>query len=312
MHNLKRLASVASATNPVAIIKVRGWNTTTTKPDNRHFESQATNSALLCVNAKVALYNKNLCQLCGLHNGACGIVKEIVFSKDRTPNNGDLPLYAVVEFPLYCGPPWDTDNPKVIPIPVTEYNCKYSNANHACCTRTSMPLCLAYARTIHKFQGMSAGPVDDGKIPNMFKCIICDPDKRESERSALGLFYTAISRATTLGDNKGKGSAIYFTGDHYNEQRVRMIDKIANSDDDYKRVKQRNRWVKHLKNQQINSSMSKKEQKQILQWAESFTMTFDNLYDHIQKYIQRNNNKNNKQRENKTKQQNETRKRKRS
>jgi hypothetical protein len=72
---------------------------------------------------------------------------------------------------------------------------------------------LAFARTIHKFQGLSAGPVDAGKIPNMYDCIICDPDMKQSEARATGLFYTALSRATTFGDSEGLNSAIYFMGE---------------------------------------------------------------------------------------------------
>ena len=49
----------------------------------------------------------------GLHSGACRTVDEIVFKKGENPNNGDLPLYVVVDFPLYCGPVWDTKNPTV-------------------------------------------------------------------------------------------------------------------------------------------------------------------------------------------------------
>ena len=66
-----------------------------------------------------------------------------------------------------------------------------------------VPLTLAYARTIHKFQGMSAGPVDEGKIKNMYDVIVCDPDEKSFQGTVLGLLYTATSRATTLGDDNG-------------------------------------------------------------------------------------------------------------
>ena len=101
--------------------------------------------------------------------------------------------------------------------------------NGGCCTRTNLPLTLAYARTIHKFQGQSAGPVDKGKIPNIYGCIICDPDKSEVEGRALGLFYTALSRATTLGDDDGLNSANYFTGEDFNEKRIRNLGKRKNN-----------------------------------------------------------------------------------
>ena len=269
----------------MAIIKAHGHGTTTGKANNRHFDSEARCSALLCVGAKVALEGKKSCPIWGLHDGPCGTVKEIIFPEGKNPNHGDLTLYVVVDFPLYCGPTWDIDNPKSIPIPLAEYNCKYSSPNRQCCKRKFVPLCLAYARTIHRFGGMSAGPVEHGKIPNMFKYIICDPHNRYCERSALGLFYTALSRATTLGDSNGRGSAIYFTGENYNEQRIRNIGKRNGTDDECKRVKQRKRWVTHLKSNMLHSSVPKVQRKDLLEWAETFKVTHNDLYEHIQQYI---------------------------
>ena len=81
---------------------------------------------------------------------------------------------------------------QAVPIPVSMYRC-----SNGCCVRRFVPLDVAYARTIHKFQGLSAGPVDEGKVPNMYDCIVCDPDEKKFEGSALGLLYTAVLRATT-------------------------------------------------------------------------------------------------------------------
>lgn len=283
-HNLERLFIQSSAEQPVAIIKAKGYSHTTGKADARHYDNDAPSTSLICEGAKVALDSKNFCPLWGLHNGACGTVTEIVFEQGKNPNHGDMPLYVVVDFPLYCGPVWDIDNPKSVPIPLSTYNCKFSSPGRCCCNRTFLPLCLAYARTIHKFQGMSAGPVDEGKIPNMFECIVCDPDDRHQERTALGLFYTGISRATTLGNFDGKGSAIYFDED-FNEDRVRNIGKKNKTDEDYMRFAQRNKWVKHLNSNIIHSSMSKQKRQEILQWSETFVMDQNKLYTRIQTYI---------------------------
>ena len=285
-HNLQKLAQFSSPDNPVAIIRPKGYGTTTGKADSRHFDSEAPQGAMICVGAKVSLDKKNYCPVWGLHNGACGTVTEIVFDKNKNPNNGDLPSYVVVDFPLYCGPPWDMDNPHSVPIPLAEYNCKHSRPSHTCCRRTFLPLCLSYARTIHKFQGMSAGPVDNGKIPNMFECIICDPDEKRWENIALGLFYTALSRATTLGDEDGNESAIYFTGEHYKEDRIRDIGIKKHTSEEYKRVKDRQRWVDYLKENTIKTTLTNRKQQKILNWAESYSMTFDDLYNRVQTYIE--------------------------
>ena len=53
---------------------------------------------LLCINAKVAIKGYNFYPKWGLHNGAMGTVKEIVFREGKNPNNGDLPEYVVVQF----------------------------------------------------------------------------------------------------------------------------------------------------------------------------------------------------------------------
>ena len=62
------------------------------------------------IGAKVAKNRRNFCPILGLHSGVCGTVDEIVFKKGENPNNSDLPLYVVADFPLYCGPAWDAKN----------------------------------------------------------------------------------------------------------------------------------------------------------------------------------------------------------
>jgi hypothetical protein len=116
-----------------------------------------------------------------------------------------------------------------------------------CCKRTFLPLELAFARTLHRFQGLSAGPVDEGKIPNMFGVIVCDPDIRAVEGRATSFFYTMLSRATTLGDENGLNSAIYFTGPHLTKERIQNLTLKTNSNQTLQNVKRRTEWVHHLK-----------------------------------------------------------------
>jgi hypothetical protein len=51
-------------------------------------------------------------------------------------------------------------------------------------------LLLAYAKTIHKFQGLQAGPTGEGKANNFYDRIICDPGARDFESKNPGLLYT--------------------------------------------------------------------------------------------------------------------------
>ena len=154
-----------------------------------------------------------------------------------------------------------------------------------CCQRTFCPLTLAWARTIKRFQGQSAGPVDEGKIPNLFKCIICDPDERKFEGSALGLLYTAASRGTTFGDDDGLGSAVYFIGKEFDEKRVRAIGTKLKSTDQYERAKKREQWVLFLKQHTHKGTLSQHEREEVLQWASNTKIQYNTLYDRTKKYI---------------------------
>ncbi len=153
-----------------------------------------------------------------------------------------------------------------------------------------MPLEVSYARTIHKFQGLTAGPVDEGKIPNMYQCIICDPDEKKYEGTSLGLFYTATSRATTLGDDDGLNSAIYFSGKQFKEERIRGLTKLKNSDQDFIMAKKRKKWIEFIKRRermskpQLKTTLKKKPH--LIALLKSKKYDFDFLYTRIRSYSQ--------------------------
>lgn len=112
-HNLQRLGATNTPENPTAIIKPIGYGDKSGKSIRSHFDSDVPKTALICVEAKVCIQGQNFYPLWGLHNGACGTVKEIVFAPNENPNKGHQPQYVVVNFPQYIGPAWDTENPKV-------------------------------------------------------------------------------------------------------------------------------------------------------------------------------------------------------
>ena len=114
-HNLRCLAETCGEKNPVAVLRTQSVGPVGGKAVASHFDSKSKvpHTSIICVDAKVALENRNFCPIWGLHNGACGIVRAIVYGKGCSPHTGDFPLYVIVEFPQYCGPPWDTCNPTV-------------------------------------------------------------------------------------------------------------------------------------------------------------------------------------------------------
>ena len=167
-----------------------------------------------------------------------GVVKDIVFEEGHNPNFGDFPSYVLVDFPQYCGPPFLQEHPTWVPITPVQSKCK-----SFCCTCTFTPLQLCYAKTVHTFQGQNAGPVQERQQKNAILQIICDPGNKTFEGRNPGLFYTILSRITTLGDINDKMTlAIYFTGENMTPERILNITKGANNKH-FIRVMLRNKWV---------------------------------------------------------------------
>ena len=89
----------------------------------------------------------------GLINGACGVVHDIIYAPDKTPNT-HMPIAILVQFPdtIYRGPSFLRHVPKIVKfVPVTESFI----IDGTKCTRTQFPLTLAFATTIHKSQGLT-------------------------------------------------------------------------------------------------------------------------------------------------------------
>ena len=118
-----------------------------------------------------------------LANGVCGMVRDVVFAPkfgSEKSNMFDLPLFVVIEFPNYTGPPFPhwPEHPKWVPIPAI--SARVNNRGRS--TRRQIPIVLARALTIWKAQGMTLKKV----IVQLCK-----------ERHVYGLDYTGISRVTS-------------------------------------------------------------------------------------------------------------------
>lgn len=119
-HNINKVMQNHSKDNPIALLKCRSANVKGDKAKSSHFDTQQPKTSLMIRDARVVLQGKNFCPTWGLHNGACGVVQEMVFEERHNPNHGSLPKYVVVHFPTYSGPVWDKNNPKVSVFRFTE------------------------------------------------------------------------------------------------------------------------------------------------------------------------------------------------
>lgn len=152
------------------------WNTIVTAMRAPHHKVWGLRSFIgVCEDAHVMLL-VNLHQEAGLVNGSQGFVKDILF--DENSNKFDVPLFVVIDFPNYTGPPWRADHPTWVPIPA--FRARVNNRGRS--ERFQIPIVLARAVTIWKAQGMTLKKV----IVQLCK-----------DRHVYGLDYTDISRVTS-------------------------------------------------------------------------------------------------------------------
>ena len=237
IFNCTKLQLIQSSENPIAKVSAITKNNKGITSNNTHYDDSTPPSVLLTRNARVSITGQNLMPNWGLFNGSIGTVLDVVFKPGESPNTGNQPIYVLVHFELYTGPPFLEDHPKAVPIVAVNVLCNH----RCCCNRTFIPLKLAFGKTVHTFQGQNAGPVDEGKPTNPVQRIICDPGTRSFEGINVGLLYTILSRATTLGtpdENENyQNSAIYFIGNNMNRARVENITQQANGNPYVKVVK---------------------------------------------------------------------------
>ena len=159
-----------------------------------HFdEARCHNKAYLCVGCRVSLLGVNIKPEWGLYHGSIGTVLDIVYRNPEGPHfegkpTEKHPAFVLVDFPQYCGPNMYQDDDYItsdekkkrrtwVAVPMVTVRC----SNHGMCTRTYMPLSLAFGKTIHSFQGASVGPTPKGRPDNPFLRIVADTGTRKFE-----------------------------------------------------------------------------------------------------------------------------------
>ena len=209
------------------------------------FSDVKKKNSTLARGARVAL-DRNLWDCMGLYNGAMGTIIDIRFEPNKSPLQGDLPIYVIVDFDEYKGPAWNVSAPSYLPIPPCSIRCK-----HGCCLFTKVPLTLSWARTTHKFQGTNVGPT------HPIKAMVFDPGKIAVEGLNPGFTYVGLSRVSSLGHGDINESAFYLTGDNLKIDRfTNMTHQRTRKNEIYVKIAARNRWVKFLENKKKTTKLN--------------------------------------------------------
>lgn len=277
-HNHKKLREFNTENTPVAVIKAVASSFCGSRMSNHYDNERCPRSTMICVGCKVALIGINIKPEWGLYHGSIGTVIDIVYPNKKGPHQegkpeDKMPAYVMVRFPQYQGPNFYKDDSLLdmleivrrqtwVPIPVFEGRC----SNNGACSRHYMPLALAFARTIHSFQGTSVGVTQEGRPDNIFHRIVCNPGTRKFEGTNPGLFYTLLSQITTFGDeNRLETSSIFFISSNMNYDRIKNITKKQDGKP-YLKVTRLKRWVAYLEKNEMKK-LKEEEVHEIVQWV---------------------------------------------
>jgi hypothetical protein len=174
VHNEQELQRLPSARVRIAAVNA-GPKAKAAKTDDA---GGLLNLLCLAAGARVML-RQNIWVEAGLTNGALGKVLGTLYDPNGTQPPG-IPIAVVVQFDVYRGPTFLPTVPRAVPIPPCSI--KWMKGDKVC-SRTQIPLCLAFAITIHKSQGWTRDRV---KV-----------DIGVSEHS-LGITFVACSRVKSL------------------------------------------------------------------------------------------------------------------
>jgi len=155
--NLEKLSNLidldTNQLNPVARIPAR-HNCLAAKNASAD-EADGLESVLYLAKGCKIMLHQNLWTSKGLINGAFGRVVNILYEKDKEPPN-DAPRIILCEFDDYTGSSLIPGS-KIVPIKAELVT--FQNINNVTCSRYQFPLCLAYACSVHKSQGMTLDKV---------------------------------------------------------------------------------------------------------------------------------------------------------
>ncbi|RGB38999.1 hypothetical protein C1646_755101 [Rhizophagus diaphanus] len=86
-----------------------------------------------------------------LVNGSMGVVEDLLFQEEGPPA---LPTAVFIKFDKYDGPTITSLEGKEV-VPIVPIKRSWEDKNGTTCSRTQLPICLAWSITAHKSQGLT-------------------------------------------------------------------------------------------------------------------------------------------------------------
>jgi ATP-dependent DNA helicase PIF1 len=146
-HNIKQLKLIG---NPIILVKAE-HDSISSVGKSTETARKLSPKMYLCIDAKIMLlWNINISV--GLVNGSTGIVKEFIYEDNHVAPN--LPTYIIIHFDDYTGPPFFTGEGQEKWVPVEPETFKWGGKDEDDHFRKQFPICLAWALTTWKSQGM--------------------------------------------------------------------------------------------------------------------------------------------------------------
>ena len=82
----------------------------------------------------------------GLVNGSIGNIHDLIFVENGPPS---LPVAVLIRFDQYEGPSFTTPEGDRV-VPISPIKCTWKSKTGTVCSRIQIPICLAWAITVHK------------------------------------------------------------------------------------------------------------------------------------------------------------------
>jgi ATP-dependent DNA helicase PIF1 len=135
---------------PIAKIRAVHSGGREAKRANSDVAKELEAQLLLAKGCRVMLMS-NLWTKAGLVNGSTGIIEDILFEEQGPPA---LPTAVFIEFKKYNGPTIKSREGKEVVL-IAPIKRSWEDKNGNSCSRTQIPICLAWAITVHKSQGLT-------------------------------------------------------------------------------------------------------------------------------------------------------------